>query len=66
MAQGFRPPRLWPARMPSLRERVQVDAGEPTRFRLYGNDDPIGAQLGGAAKNVIAIAAGAVIGAGLG
>jgi len=29
-------------------------------FRLYGNDDPIGAQLGGAAKNVIAIAAGAV------
>ncbi len=35
-------------------------------FRLYGNDDPVGAQLGGAAKNVIAIAAGAVTGAGLG
>ena len=35
-------------------------------FRLYGNDDPVGAQVGGAAKNVIAIAAGAVIGAGLG
>ena len=35
-------------------------------FRLYGNDDPIGAQLGGAAKNVIAIAAGAAIGAGFG
>jgi len=35
-------------------------------FRLYGSDDPIGAQLGGAAKNVIAIAAGAVTGAGLG
>jgi glycerol-3-phosphate dehydrogenase (NAD(P)+) len=35
-------------------------------FRLYGNDDPIGAELGGASKNVIAIAAGAVIGAGLG
>ena len=35
-------------------------------FRLYGNDDTIGAQVGGAAKNVIAIAAGAVIGAGLG
>ena len=33
---------------------------------MYGNDDPIGAQVGGAAKNVIAIAAGAVIGAGLG
>ncbi len=35
-------------------------------FRLYGNDDPVGAQIGGAAKNVIAIAAGAVIGADLG
>ena len=35
-------------------------------FRLYGNDDPVGAQLGGAAKNVIAIAAGVVAGAGLG
>ncbi len=35
-------------------------------FRLYGNDDPVGAQIGGAAKNVIAIAAGAIIGAGLG
>jgi glycerol-3-phosphate dehydrogenase (NAD(P)+) len=48
-----------------LRERVRVMLGTNT-FRLYGNDDPIGAQLGGAAKNVIAIAAGAVIGAGLG
>jgi len=35
-------------------------------FRLYGNDDPIGAQVGGAAKNVISIASGAIIGAGLG
>jgi glycerol-3-phosphate dehydrogenase (NAD(P)+) len=35
-------------------------------LRLYGNDDPVGAQIGGAAKNVIAIAAGTVIGAGLG
>ena len=35
-------------------------------FRLYGNDDPIGAQVGGAAKNVVAIAAGVVMGAGLG
>ena len=35
-------------------------------FRLYGNDDPVGVQLGGAAKNVIAIGAGAVMGAGLG
>jgi glycerol-3-phosphate dehydrogenase (NAD(P)+) len=35
-------------------------------FRLYGGDDPVGVQVGGAAKNVISIAAGAVIGAGLG
>ncbi|MBR0680822.1 NAD(P)H-dependent glycerol-3-phosphate dehydrogenase [Roseomonas eburnea] len=35
-------------------------------FRLYEGEDPIGAEVGGAAKNVIAIAAGAVIGAGLG
>jgi glycerol-3-phosphate dehydrogenase (NAD(P)+) len=48
-----------------LRERVLTMLGT-SAFRLYGNDDPIGAQLGGAAKNVIAIAAGAVIGAGLG
>ena len=48
-----------------LREEVRVMLGSST-FRLYGNSDPIGAQIGGAAKNVIAIAAGAVIGAGLG
>jgi glycerol-3-phosphate dehydrogenase (NAD(P)+) len=35
-------------------------------FRLYGSADLIGASLGGATKNVIALAAGAVIGAGLG
>lgn len=48
-----------------LRSEVLASLGT-ARFRLYGNDDPIGAQVGGAAKNVIAIAAGAVIGAGLG
>lgn len=35
-------------------------------FRLYSNHDPIGVQIGGAAKNVFAIAAGATLGAGLG
>jgi glycerol-3-phosphate dehydrogenase (NAD(P)+) len=35
-------------------------------LRLYGSADVIGAALGGAAKNVVAIAAGVVIGAGLG
>ncbi len=37
-----------------------------TAFRLYGNEDAIGAQFGGAAKNVIAIAAGALVGGGYG
>ena len=50
---------------PTLRAHLTALLSSPT-FRLYGNDDPIGAQIGGAAKNVIAIAAGAVIGAGLG
>ncbi|WP_424974783.1 NAD(P)H-dependent glycerol-3-phosphate dehydrogenase [Dinoroseobacter sp. S124A] len=35
-------------------------------LRLYRSADPIGAELGGALKNVVAIAAGLVIGAGLG
>ena len=35
-------------------------------LRLYRSTDVIGAELGGALKNVIAIAAGVVIGAGLG
>lgn len=35
-------------------------------FRLYASDDPPGVQVGGAAKNVVAIAAGATIGAKLG
>jgi glycerol-3-phosphate dehydrogenase (NAD(P)+) len=50
---------------PALRESVMGRLATPS-FRIYGGDDPIGAQLGGAAKNVIAIAAGAVTGAGLG
>ena len=35
-------------------------------LRIYRTDDTVGAQLGGALKNVIAIACGAAIGAGLG
>jgi glycerol-3-phosphate dehydrogenase (NAD(P)+) len=50
---------------PALRSAAVAALATPG-FRLYGNDDPIGAQVGGAAKNVVAIAAGAVIGAGLG
>jgi glycerol-3-phosphate dehydrogenase (NAD(P)+) len=50
---------------PGLRAQAIERLATPS-FRLYGNDDPVGAQIGGAAKNVVAIAAGAVIGAGLG
>ncbi|GJL90029.1 MAG: glycerol-3-phosphate dehydrogenase [NAD(P)+] [Minwuia thermotolerans] len=39
--------------------------GSPA-FRLYASDDVAGVALGGAMKNVLAIAAGAVTGAGLG
>jgi glycerol-3-phosphate dehydrogenase (NAD(P)+) len=37
-----------------------------TRFRPYLSDDPIGVEIGGAVKNVLAIACGIVIGRGLG
>lgn len=50
---------------PALRGFCADLLGTPG-FRLYGGDDPVGVQVGGAAKNVIAIAAGAVIGAELG
>ena len=45
----------------ALQERLSTPS-----MRLYLSDDPLGAQLGGALKNVIALAAGMVIGANLG
>lgn len=44
---------------------LQADLSTPT-LRLYRTTDTVGAELGGALKNVIAIAAGVVIGAELG
>jgi glycerol-3-phosphate dehydrogenase (NAD(P)+) len=44
---------------------VQAEFRSPS-LRLYGTDDVIGVELGGALKNVIAIAAGMVEGLGLG
>jgi len=46
-------------------ERVQMEFKAPY-FRLYGTDDVVGVEIGGALKNVIAIAAGVVEGLGLG
>ncbi|PTL35535.1 glycerol-3-phosphate dehydrogenase [Candidatus Methylomirabilis limnetica] len=45
--------------------RVQDLLSTPT-FRVYAGSDPLGVELGGAIKNVIAIAAGIVDGLGLG
>ena len=49
----------------TLAETVQRALSGPA-FRLYTNDDPAGVELGAALKNVIAIAAGACQGLGLG
>jgi glycerol-3-phosphate dehydrogenase (NAD(P)+) len=49
----------------ALGAHLQMALSTPA-LRLYRTTDVIGAELGGALKNVIAIAAGAVIGAGLG
>ena len=46
-------------------ELVQAEFRGPY-FRLYGSDDVIGVEIGGATKNTIAIAAGVVEGLGLG
>ena len=53
------------AREPACAQDVQAVFATPA-FRVYTNDDVIGVELGGAVKNVIAIAAGIVDGLGLG
>jgi glycerol-3-phosphate dehydrogenase (NAD(P)+) len=50
---------------PQLSARVQ-ELFSDANFRLYRNEDVIGVELGGAVKNVIAIAAGVVNGIGYG
>ena len=46
---------------PALRQAVPAALGT-TLFRIYSHDDVIGAQVGGAVKNVLAIACGIVAG----
>jgi len=48
-----------------LAERVQECFGAPW-LRIYASDDPLGVEIAGAVKNVIALAAGVVDGLGLG
>ena len=48
-----------------VNDRV-IPALSSSRFRIYGSDDVIGAQVGGAVKNVLAIACGIVEGRNLG
>jgi glycerol-3-phosphate dehydrogenase (NAD(P)+) len=48
-----------------LAARAQKELSDPS-FRIYVNDDLVGVELGGALKNVIAIAAGVCNGLGLG
>lgn len=65
IAAGLPAAAILAATDPSLRSMLVANLHTPS-FRLYGVADIIGAALGGAAKNVIAIAAGVVMGAGLG
>ena len=48
-----------------LAERTQRAFGAPW-MRIYASDDPLGVEIAGAVKNIIAIAAGVVDGLGLG
>ena len=51
--------------VPEVVQRVQAEF-RSSYLRLYGTDDVVGVEIGGAIKNVIAIAAGVVEGLGLG
>jgi glycerol-3-phosphate dehydrogenase (NAD(P)+) len=54
------------ASLDSAATREVQQAFNDSRFRVYTNDDVIGVELGGALKNIIAIAAGVCDGLGLG
>lgn len=53
--------RLAPAESPAVRSAVSLSTGS---FRAYVSDDLVGVEVGGAVKNVIAIACGMMTGAG--
>jgi glycerol-3-phosphate dehydrogenase (NAD(P)+) len=53
------------AQDPRVAATVAARLGGPT-FRPYASDDPVGTEIGGAVKNVLAIACGIALGRGLG
>jgi glycerol-3-phosphate dehydrogenase (NAD(P)+) len=65
LAQGMATAVVIAAEEPELAALVQAELSGPV-LRLYSSSDVVGVELGGAAKNVIAIAAGVVAGLGLG
>jgi glycerol-3-phosphate dehydrogenase (NAD(P)+) len=65
VAQGLPTAVTLAAQDVSLAERLRERIALPT-FRIYVSDDVAGAEIGGAVKNVLAIACGVVEGAGLG
>src|SRR3546814_18035761 len=65
VAQGLPTAITLAAADPALAEALVARLAQPT-FRPYASSDLIGAEIGGAVKNVLAIACGVVGGRGLG
>jgi glycerol-3-phosphate dehydrogenase (NAD(P)+) len=65
VARGLPAALVAASRQAATAQAVQGALGGPT-LRVYAGTDPLGVELGGALKNVIAIAAGIVDGLGLG
>lgn len=65
LASGFPTALTVASKVEGLAQYIQSELGTET-LRLYWSDDPIGAEFGGALKNVIAIGCGVTIGAGYG
>ncbi|MCW9049983.1 MAG: NAD(P)-dependent glycerol-3-phosphate dehydrogenase, partial [Deltaproteobacteria bacterium] len=65
VSQGMPTAVVAAARNPMVAKKLQTIFSTP-KFRVYSHDDVIGVELGGAMKNVIALAAGVADGLGFG